>query len=491
MADSKEKKNQKLSANFADDLDSMLDDAASATSSTEELMGDDDAIDQLLMDNALESEEQHEGDIDELDELFVDDSLAFNLDDEAEPELEPASKEPQSKEPLEDNTSSNPISEVDEFAEIDEFSDFDLDAGEPKPEPLSVTQGQEDNDFIVSEFDISYDDTTTDSIDNGDNSPEASGLTVELAKEQIDKPEIPSRDQTTVSAAAIDSTLAAQAAQISQLISEQDAIKQQLNEPSPDGTDHSEDIECLNKAQQAFKKQFEPISKLSTFAYTALGLAIVALLTAIALGFAGWNTSAEIEELMQRVVNLEDNQEAIIAKNNDKDINEMNTKIALQNQTLNELATQVNAFTGTDANGKASSPITTLNTELSMAISQQQTLNDSISSLDARIRQLETKTSPRSLKDNKTTGKKGAGNVSATKGWTVNLVSFRQAWYASRKAAEFAKKGISAEVVAVQVKGDPWYRLTVKGFKSKAKAMSYAAWVKKTLNLDSVWLDKE
>ena len=481
MADSKKKKTQKLPGDFADDLDSMLDDAASSTTGSEELMGDDDAIDQLLMDNALEAREQSDEDDDELEDLFADDSMVFDLDDEFGPEPEPVIQEVKPGEP-QDVTNS---AEADEFAEIDEFSDIDEFADQLVP-TSGMTQSQDDDDFTVAEFDISYDDNTADEADSmisqdGDPIEAAAKPTTPTAERSMSEAMEP--DRKMADAAAIDSALSAQ---ISQLVSEQAVLKRQLAEiSSTPVTDHGDEIERLVNAQQAIKKQIEKqTGNAPIIAYSALGIAIAALLMAGAFGYSGWDTSVEIEELAQRVVTLEDNQEAIIVKNNDKEVNEINAKIDQQNQTLTELAAQLTALTGGGEDENASPPLTALNTELSAAISQQKTLNDSISALDARIKQLETKT-PRPLSP------KTVGKTFDSHNWSVNLVSFRQEWYANRKAAEFAKKGIHPEVIAVQVKGEPWYRLTVKGFKTKSDALAYAARVKKNFNLDSVWLDKD
>ena len=74
--------------------------------------------------------------------------------------------------------------------------------------------------------------------------------------------------------------------------------------------------------------------------------------------------------------------------------------------------------------------------------------------------------------------------------WDVNLVSFKQEWYAKRKAVEFEKKGVPAEVIPVKVNDENWFRLRVTGFKSKYEAAAYAVKVKKILNLSSVWVNK-
>ena len=79
-------------------------------------------------------------------------------------------------------------------------------------------------------------------------------------------------------------------------------------------------------------------------------------------------------------------------------------------------------------------------------------------------------------------------SVPTEQNWTVNLISVKQDWYAKRKAKEYAQKGIPAKVSKASAKGGNWYRLSVEGFKSQAEAATYAAKVKKDLNLDSTWV---
>jgi cell division septation protein DedD len=72
--------------------------------------------------------------------------------------------------------------------------------------------------------------------------------------------------------------------------------------------------------------------------------------------------------------------------------------------------------------------------------------------------------------------------------WGVNLVAFKQEWFAKSKAAEFAQQGIYAEVIPVHEKNTTMYRLRVGGFRSKKEAYSNTDRIKKLLNLDSVWV---
>jgi hypothetical protein len=72
--------------------------------------------------------------------------------------------------------------------------------------------------------------------------------------------------------------------------------------------------------------------------------------------------------------------------------------------------------------------------------------------------------------------------------WGINLVAFKQEWFAKSKAAEFARLGVFAEVIPVHEGNSTLYRLRVGGFKSKAEAFANTDSIKKTLNLDSVWV---
>jgi hypothetical protein len=72
--------------------------------------------------------------------------------------------------------------------------------------------------------------------------------------------------------------------------------------------------------------------------------------------------------------------------------------------------------------------------------------------------------------------------------WSVNLIAYKQQWYANSKADEFIQKGVPVEVIPIKIKDITWYRLRVRGFDTKQEASSYAARVKKALNLTSVWV---
>ncbi|NOT11340.1 MAG: SPOR domain-containing protein [Methylococcaceae bacterium] len=78
--------------------------------------------------------------------------------------------------------------------------------------------------------------------------------------------------------------------------------------------------------------------------------------------------------------------------------------------------------------------------------------------------------------------------TTATSDWSVNLIAYKQQWYANSKADEFKKKGIPVDIVPVTLNKVTWYRLRVGGFNDKNDASAYAGRVKKALNLNSVWV---
>jgi hypothetical protein len=121
-------------------------------------------------------------------------------------------------------------------------------------------------------------------------------------------------------------------------------------------------------------------------------------------------------------------------------------------------------------------------TDLSAQIMQ---MGNTIESLETKISNLEKGKLQAVVANPKSEKKKPAV---VEENWAVNLIAFRQDWYAKRKAEEFASKGVAAKVSKSESKGEVWYRLSVDGFKSQYEAAGYAARVKKSLNLDSVWV---
>jgi cell division protein FtsN len=118
---------------------------------------------------------------------------------------------------------------------------------------------------------------------------------------------------------------------------------------------------------------------------------------------------------------------------------------------------------------------------------KQVTVNKSIDKQKTKTPILENK-KPSESTDKITSAKKKTNNVTSASDWSVNLTAYTQLSDAKRKAAKFIQKGIPVKVVEVDVNNTKWYRLKVGGFKNKENAASYAAKIKKSLNLNTVFV---
>lgn len=72
--------------------------------------------------------------------------------------------------------------------------------------------------------------------------------------------------------------------------------------------------------------------------------------------------------------------------------------------------------------------------------------------------------------------------------WVINLASYANESYASRKQAEFVGEGVSVEQVAATVKGKTIYRLRVAGFESFRAASAEAGNIRTRLGLLDTWV---
>jgi hypothetical protein len=72
--------------------------------------------------------------------------------------------------------------------------------------------------------------------------------------------------------------------------------------------------------------------------------------------------------------------------------------------------------------------------------------------------------------------------------WVINLASYANESYASRKRAEFVDEGVSVVQVEATVKGKTIYRLCVPGFDSFRAANAEAGNIRDRLGLQDTWV---
>jgi len=552
MSDSKENR-EDSSDSFADDLDAMLNDEAS-TSEQDEMIDDEEVIDRLLMDDVFEvdaedekeqsfstdepvdlnldestsnkmAEKQPESDLDEfdVDDLIDSVSTAQGKEDDEFDEfgddefdvdslLNSVAEETNAKK---DEAPDVEVAEAQPEGDVleDEFDIDDLIASESPDKKAKATEVKEDasdDDFLMADFDISADDEDDELLESNDNEErepdtiedetELSVLDEVADEQQIEAATNATNDflalkkeletyKKTASKTALDLTQANEDIvkvneKISQVLAEniklQDSIKELTSTTTEKGEAVVEEVDTIQKEQRKFKKLLrESESKVPVITYVVMAVAILALLVGGGLGAVGYGAQTNVDGLTELLATLEEELEIITAKDSTADIreikfqlNELKIKDDGINQQLDEVTQKI----------QQPSPLKAVVDDL---LEQNEHAQKAIEQLLAAVETLEN----RPVVVSKVKAKRVKKIIPKVE-WVVNLVSFKQEWYAKRKAEEFNKKGIPAKVEKVKVNGEKWFRLRVKGFKSKYEAAAYAVKIKKTLNLSSVWVTK-
>ncbi len=441
---------------FADELDSMLD-ASTSDEQNEEIIDDEDAIDRLLMDNAFGAapEEKNQDEFAEIDELISenieqndalpqDDVIDEFADDEDDLVVEEDQQQAFDAEQAEDD-------------KFDEFTDV---------EP--VVQRSLENEVVSEDYDISVGDEDDDDIE-----PVVDAVMPDHGQPE----EIPDYS----------GAFEAINRQLSALQTSQSNCEQKISqiEEKPDSSvSVGEDVESL---KSDIKKQQRKLTALEdkkpVQSIIALVIGVIALLIGSVLGFFGMQANSKVKGLNEVIIELEEDIELFQANGDDKAELKKFSKQILALQDANKMLT---ARMG-DVQEKFSSLAekeevpSDIEARLQQISDQQVQSADALETLQLQLIEVE-KTALKSVKTKKSVFKKK---------WQVNLVAFRQEWYATRKAQEFERQGVPVEVYKLKSQGKDWYRLRVKGFASKYEAAAYASKVKKLLNLTSVWVDEQ
>ncbi len=442
MAESSENKNG-LDTEINNDLDSMLDETAESLNQEDGLIDDEDAIDKLLMDNAFDENTDEPDEFAEIDQLIND-------------------------EPAEENNGSDI---VDEFSDddVDEFSDSsDDNEGE--------SQSEEE---VVEEYDISAD-------EEEEKAESQDELVVEETSEDNTEPEVSTPDEAP-QAGQNDMALAALMTQIAELQNSQNALKQQISSLEQKANDNSvsDAVTEIQSEQKNLKRKFNTLeAKKPVIAFAALGVAILALLVGGGLGLVGFFADSKVEDLSETVLSIEEQVEFLVEKDPSKKLDELTQKveqIESANTANNDQLDQLNKIIADLPNADT---VKNLQDQITQLGEQNLQMGETIEVLQSQLDavQARKKITPRRVKKKV---------VRPTQKWQINLVSYRQQWYARRKASEFSQQGIPAEVIKIRKNGQNWYRLTVRGLKSQAEANALADKIKKKLNLPSVWVNKE
>lgn len=523
MAESIKAKENKMLDVFADDLDAMF----SVDGEQENLevgpIEEEDQEKLVLEDDFDQSELAIElPELDKLDEILVDnmDSNTF-LATELNSSDEKLSQDTDIKsdqlitdfdEFAADRAETQVVADIDEIdipevtaleqvGDIAEFSSqLELKKSQDlMQEPLSSLSNENlqrtsRDDFLLTDFDISADEDqlVSKEIQSDDvlSADFATDISENIPKESEEVTENIEAVSPISSSYLKDNSAetAALGAQIALLKKQNSTFKQEIREKADNHALSAvyEQLESLQTEQKKLKRLVEAADqKKPVTAYVAASIAILAIFTAVGFGFQSFVAKSQLDDLIKIVGTLQ--EQVNNAPNN-----------AAADQTL--IRKELDALTVADS--VAASQIAEINKSLHTVSvkpaadsnkqiedlnNQTMQIGASLENLQNRIAVLEKNRVVSNQVTHAKTEKKPVV-VPIEENWAVNLIAFKQDWYAKRKAEEFSAKGVPAKVSKTESKGENWFRLSVDGFKSQYEAAGYAARVKKTLNLDSVWV---
>ncbi|OAH95941.1 SPOR domain-containing protein [Methylomonas methanica] len=407
------------------------------------------------------------------------------------------------------------VDELENMAEIDEFSDdAELAGGNA--------------DFLIADFDISADDEYAPApppivddfadLEEPDNSVQASAPEPEPDLDQIfaaavseqDSEEelvvVQSNEPEVAPIEVVEQVRAAPAAPI-QVIDHSSEIaalnrnivdlkkhQQQIRHDLTEAAGKNELLACLDSLeslqteQKKTKRALDALAaKKPVAAYVAIGIAAAALLIGTGLGIQGMIAKSQVGELvtiigkLQEQVNAAPASDAADKEMLRKQLDELTVSNGVMATQIAELSKAGHADTGAaKVNGDQAKPSAEIGSQIMQIGAAIETLQNKVSALE-KGRAVAAAPAPKPEKKKP---------VPVEENWAVNLIAFKQDWYAKSKAQEFAGKGVPAKVIKTESKGENWYRLFVDGFKTQYEAAAYAAKIKKTLNLDSVWVTR-
>jgi len=242
-------------------------------------------------------------------------------------------------------------------------------------------------------------------------------------------------------------------------------------------------LSAVSSEQVNIKRQIKDyenkIKKAAIITYTSLGLGIVAILSTVVMGIVVSSMQAKVSKLSELVSILEEDMSVVAEKDSDMEINDSDTSNEQLNQKNKGLPEQ------SEEQQQVSSGI--LERDMPALLTKQSTIYKSVDNRHNRSPLQEKKTMPEATVK-KISAEKKTNNIQRAAGWSVNLTAYDDLGYAKSKAAKFIQKDIPVIVKAVDMNNSTWYRLTVGGFKNKEDATSYAAKIKKLLNLNTVFV---
>ncbi len=526
LADAVEQPSDELfdDASMSDDVDDVVDDSdmiqidevddwADLVTTNEEpqavdeesfndLLDDESNVDSLLLDSGIEEEDTLEQAIGKKDEFGDDADLI----------------------------------ETDDFFQLDEASDdisSQTEAVQLAETEISSTQDEQEDDFLLPDFDITAD---TEVSDVGS----VAGAKEDVADDVFGNIDFLNEEEAL-------KVFGAEAVEPKPGDNEAVVEPEPKQAPTADivmtAVENTEDLKLspFGFEQEDIKKQLEDaehkVKKAKLFSYVAMGFGTVALSAAVGLGVVTYRTKSEFSKLTEVVSTLEaslaksaENNSNIVVKQDmvSKELDVLQDKMGgLEDKA--SLAPSIAEPTKAEAahepvpakEANASEPAKAKTGAVLEPASSKEEASHKTTPVPAKVEAVpaKTKSQPEAVQvkekaqpeavqakakaqpEEAVAAKPKIVEKTAVKPepvkekkqaapgkWGVNLGAFKQEWFAKSKAAEYAQQGVLAEVMPVHEKNVTMYRLRVMGFKTKAEADSNTAKIKKALNLDSVWV---
>ncbi|HBA67198.1 MAG TPA: hypothetical protein DCZ48_13660 [Methylococcaceae bacterium] len=216
------------------------------------------------------------------------------------------------------------------------------------------------------------------------------------------------------------------------------------------------------------------LAKTSTLNFTALGLAVIALLIAAGFAFIGNNRNTDLRAEVSR---LSAQQTQVRHLDTQDRYDELAAKIESLSQHVSELAS-----------GKATSLDSTEQQPIAAdkpndLLEQQKNLFDRLDRLENKVQQLSIKPAAPPKR-----AAQSRSHAPKAQDYSINIGAFQKAATAEKKADRLRNEGVTVDINEVVVDGKTWYRLTIPGFSSMQEAQRFSETLKKQFGIKSVWI---
>ncbi|MGD7036626.1 SPOR domain-containing protein [Methylotuvimicrobium buryatense] len=231
------------------------------------------------------------------------------------------------------------------------------------------------------------------------------------------------------------------------------------------------ELDELTSKQQDLKTN---LAKTSTLNFTALSLAVIALLIAAGFAFISTNRNTDLRAEVSR---LSAQQAQVGHLDSQHRYDELAAKVESLSQHVSELASGKTTLLDTTEQQPISAD------KLNDLLEQQKNLLDRLERLERNAQQLSIKPAAQPKR-----AAQPRSHAQKAQDYSINIGAFQKAATAEKKAERLRNEGVTVDINEVVVDGKTWYRLTIPGFASMQEAQRFSETLKKQFGIKSVWI---